>query len=222
MATSDEKQFIFIDESGDPGPAGEPIYILAALHMAEPLLNHVRYHDAAFRYHSQIIKEYKNQGWASGIGQAGIRLLSALADLTVPDQLTSTVTWLNKATYIANGGPYLRPGQTREFRHFQIRLLLERHQATRVWSSRLDVVLDRWESSVEGRRNLEDYLRGNYLLRPQIETVTLVDSLYSDLIQIADLYTRLARLVVNGRATREQIALAGRLFSLTEIIRGKH
>jgi Protein of unknown function (DUF3800) len=224
MASSgpDEKQFIFIDESGDPGPAGDPLYILAALHMSGPLLNHVRYHDASFRYHTQIIKEYKDQGWAPGIGQAGLRLLLALADLTGPDQLTATVTWLRKSTYIANGGPYLRPGESRQFRHFQVRLLLEQHRTVRVWTSRLDVVLDRWEASPEGRRNLEDYLRGNYSLRPQIETVTLVDSLYADLIQIVDLYTRLARLVVDGRASAEHAALAGRLFSLHEITRGKY
>lgn len=217
---SDQKQFIFIDESGDPGPAGDPTYILAGIHMAEPVLNHVRFHDSAFRYHSQIIKEYKDQAWASGISQAAFRLLNALADLTAPDQVTSTVTWLDKATYKANGGPYLNPGEAREFRHFQIRLLLERHRLARAWSTRLDVVLDRWEPSAEGRRNLEDYLRGNYALRPQIETVTLVDSLYADVIQISDLYTRLARLLVTGRASPDQAALGRRLFVAHEITKG--
>lgn len=216
----DEKQFIFIDESGDPGLSGDPTYILAAIHMAEPILNHVRYHDSAFRYHSQIIKEYKDQGWAPGIGQAGFRLLLALADLTAPDQVTSTVTWLDKLTYRKNGGPYLNPGEAREFRHFQVRLLLERHRLAREWSTRLDVVLDRWEPSVQGRRNLEDYLKANYALRPEIETVTLVDSLYADVIQIADLYTRLARLLVTGRASPEHAALAKRLFTVHEITKG--
>ena len=188
--------------------------------MAEPLLNHIRLHDAAFRYHHQIVKEYKDQKWAPGIGQAGHRLLIALADLTAPDQLTATVTWVDKAKYRSNGGPHLAPGKSREFPHFQIRRLLETHRAARSWSTRLDVVLDRWEPSIEGRRNLEDYLRGNYGLRPQIETVTFVDSLYADLIQIADLYTRLARLVVTGSPSPDHMALAGRLFSLKEIDRG--
>lgn len=218
--TADEKQFVFIDESGDPGPTGEPIYILAALHMAEPLLHHVRLHETAFRHHTQIMKEFKDQKWAPGIGPAGHRLLVVLADLTAPDQLTSTVTWLEKDKYRRNGGPHLAAGKSREFRHYQIRRLLETHRLSREWSSRLDVVLDRWEPSIEGRRNLEDYLRGNYGLRPQIETVTFVDSLYADLIQIADLYTRLARLVVTGTASQEHAALASRLFSLTEIEKG--
>jgi hypothetical protein len=47
--------------------------------------------------------------------------------------------------------------------------------------------------------------------------VTLVDSLYCDLIQIVDLYTRLARLVVAGTASTEQRDLATRLFQLHEI-----
>lgn len=219
-SAGDQKEFIFIDESGDPGPAGDPYYILAGLHMGEQVLNHVRFHDAAFRYHSGIIKEYKDQTWAKGINQAALRLLVSLADLTSPTQVTSTVTWLSKATYKGNGGPHLAPGQSRKFRHFQVRMLLERHRAVRAWTSRLDVVLDRWEPSTEGRRDLEDYLKGNYALRPEIETVTLVDSLYADVIQIADIYTRLARLVVTGSANAEQTALANRLFSIHEITRG--
>jgi hypothetical protein len=217
VAGGDEKEFIFGDESGDPGPAGEPIYILAAVHMKDRVLHHVRYCDAAFRYHSQITKEYKDQNWAAKIGPAGLRILMAMADFTDRGEVHSTVTWLDKAVYRANRGPHLAAGKSNEFRHYQVRRLLELHRATHIWGSRLDVVLDRWGASQEARRNLEDYLQGNYGLRPKIETVTLVDSLYCDLIQIVDLYTRLARLVVAGTASTEQKDLATRLFQLHEI-----
>ena len=180
----------------------------------------VRYCDAAFRYHSQITKEYKDQNWARNIGQAGIRLLTAMADFTDAGQVTGTLHWLMKASYKRNGGPYLQPGETRKFRHFQIRLLLEHHRTRRPWSARLDLVLDRWDPSTSARRDLEDYLRANFALTPQIETVTFVDSLYADLIQIADLYTRVARLTIDGSATAEHSALAGRLFVAREITRG--
>lgn len=149
-----------------------------------------------------------------------MRLLTAMADFTDAAQVTATMHWLSKTTYKANGGPYLNPGETRRFRHFQIRLLLEAHHARRPWSSRLDLVLDRWDQSTEGRRDLEDYLRANFNLRPPIETVTFVDSLYADLIQIADLYTRLARLVLDKVASPDQVALAARMFEMREVKRG--
>jgi hypothetical protein len=218
--SADAKEFIFGDESGDPGLAGDPTYILAALHMSERVVHHVRYCDAAFRYHSQVTKEYKDQGWAAKIGPAGVRLLLSMADFTGRGEANATVIWLDKATYRANGGPYLEAGKSTEFRHFQLRLLLEKHRAAHPWGTRLDVVLDRWGASQSARRNLEDYLQGNYALRPQVETVTLVDSLYCDLIQIVDLYTRLARLVVSGAASSEQKALAAQLFVLHEVTGG--
>jgi hypothetical protein len=99
VAGGDEKEFIFGDESGDPGPAGEPIYILAAVHMKDRVLHHVRYCDAAFRYHSQITKEYKDQNWAAKIGPAGLRILMAMADFTDRGEVHSTVTWLDKCQW---------------------------------------------------------------------------------------------------------------------------
>jgi len=67
-SAGDAKEFLFFDESGDPGPAGDPFYIVVVIHMTATVLNHVRYCDAAFRYHSQITKEYKEQNWGEELG----------------------------------------------------------------------------------------------------------------------------------------------------------
>lgn len=41
-------------------------------------------------------------------------------------------------------------------------------------------MIDRWRMTPELRQNLEDYLHGNFKLRPAIAAVTLVDSAYAD------------------------------------------
>ncbi len=112
------------------------------------------------------------------------------------------------------------PGEAVRFRNYQLRRLLGRHRARRAWGQNLDVVIDRWRMNVDQRRNLEDYLRGNFQLRPVISSVTTVDSAYADPIQVVDIYARLARRVVLGAATTEEAALCGRLMDLQELTGG--
>lgn len=81
-------------------------------------------------------------------------------------------------------------------------------------------MIDRWRMLPELRKNLEDYLRGNYKLRPSIATITLVDSAYADPIQVVDIYGRLARRIVEGRAAAGEVALGKRLMDLTEVTGG--
>jgi hypothetical protein len=50
------REHVFTDESGDPGPAGNPIYILIAMHVSETVLDQVRRHLAAFRYHNDVVR----------------------------------------------------------------------------------------------------------------------------------------------------------------------
>lgn len=73
--------------------------------------------------------------------------------------------------------------------------------------------------NAEQRTNVESYLRGNWRLRP-IGDITFVDSRYVDLVQVADLYTRLIRRVVEGEADAEQIEMCDRLFQLHEVETG--
>jgi hypothetical protein len=71
--------------------------------------------------------------------------------------------------------------------------------------------------SLDQRRNLEDYVRGNFKLRPMIASITTVDSAYTDPIQIVDIYARLVRRVLLDRADDEERVLAGRLVQLVEV-----
>jgi hypothetical protein len=178
-------------------------------------------HVAAFRYFHGVNREFKDWGgllkspptiqWRT--------LMDYLCDRTVAGDITTTANWLDKATYKVNGGPYLVAGQSTKFRHFQIRLLLERHRKRRAWGSEVDIVLDRWSMSQEQRINLENYIKGNWHLRP-VGHVTTVDSAYVDAIQVVDLLTRLARRIADGTANAEQLAWAGRLLDIHEVQKG--
>lgn len=210
------KEFLFIDESGDPGPAGNPIYILVGMHLDAGAVDELRRHLTAFRYHHDVVREFKAQRWADKFSSAARHLLEPLAYLTKEGRIVATANWLHKERFRAAGGPYLAaPGDSAKFRNFQVRLLLERHRKRKAWGENLDVVLDRWRMDAAQRRNLEDYLRGNYKLRPMV-TVTTVDSLYVDAIHVVDIYTRVIRRVLEGTASSDEQDLCLRLVDLEE------
>ena len=210
------KEFMFIDESGDPGFPGEtPRYILMGAYLKEPVLPQLRKHLTSFRYHNNVTREFKDQGWAKKFTPTTRRLLAYTADLADEGYLVVTTNWLDKATYQANSGPYT--SHAMRFRPFQLRLLLERHIQRQAWGDNLDLVIDRWRMNLDQQRDLEDYLRGNWELRPVIRYITLVDSSYTGMTQLVDIFGRLVSRVLSGKATDEEEALCQRLMSLKEL-----
>lgn len=158
---SREKEFIFIDESGDPafGPRSQPIYLLVGMHCSGDALDDIRRHLANFRYHHNVRREFKVQRWADKGSGPTLRLLEFLAALTTDGRLATTCVWLNKARYLAARGPHTQ--STWRFRHYLVRRLLEAHAANSQWSENLEVVLDRWQATHEQQADLFGYLRGN-------------------------------------------------------------
>jgi hypothetical protein len=217
----DGPEFIFIDESGDPGPEGNPLFLLAAVHMSNAVLEQVRFHLACFRYHHGVTKEFKDWGalLRDGVTVQLRSLLEFLCPLTAAGDITSTVNWVRKSSYTGPNPPVA--GGSMRFRHFQLRLLLERHRQRRSWGAGLDIVLDRWSMSEEQRRNLERYLKQNWNLQP-IHHLTAVDSGYCDEVQLADFYLRLARRVIEGEASDEHISLCSSLVDMKEVTGGRY
>lgn len=218
-------QYLFLDESGDPGtaPGNNPIYLIAGLHVTKPGLEALRLHLSCFRYQHQVSKEFKS--WGSLLKDKPTPQLRAFAEtlvtLTTEGQLAATVNWLHKPSYKANQGPYLGRGQSQQFRSFQVRLLLTRHRSRGHWSDNLDVVLDRWNMSEERYLNLRQYVKEKiWGLEPRPAHVTVADSDYVEGLQVADMYARFARAVVEGDASEWHRDVVGRLMDLREVTGG--
>jgi hypothetical protein len=60
----DDPEFIFVDESGDPGaaPGNNPIYLVGATSINKETMNALRLHLASFRYHHGVTRELKDWG----------------------------------------------------------------------------------------------------------------------------------------------------------------
>lgn len=222
---ADAPQYLFLDESGDPGtaPGNNPVYLLAGVHMTKAGLDALRVHLACFRYQHQVAKEFKS--WGSLNKPVPTNALRAfaetLATLTGDGLLAGTVNWLHKPSYRANQGPYLGPDQSQQFRSFQVRLLLSRHRSRGHWSDNLDVVLDRWNMTEETYLNLRRYVKEKiWGLEPRPSHVTVADSDYVEGLQVADMYARFARRVVEGDASPWHRQVVERIMSLEQVTGG--
>lgn len=219
---ADAPQYLFLDESGDPGvaPGNNPVYILAGVHVTKRGLEALRVHLSCFRYQHQVSKEFKEWGSLSkDPPTAALRaFVDTLVALTGEGELAATVNWLHKPSYRANQGPYLGEGQSQEFRSFQVRRLLTRHRGRGLWSDNLDVVLDRWNMTEDRYLNLRQYIKEKiWHLEPRPAHVTVADSDYVEGLQVADMYARFARRVVEGMASDWQAAMVDRLMSLEQV-----
>lgn len=215
-------EFVFVDESGDPGfPGHNAIYLLVACHMDERTYADVYSHLVAFRYFHGVNREFKDWGGLTKVPptQQWQSFMGFLRDRSLAGDVAITCTWINKPTYRSNGGPHTDLGQSSRFRNFQLRRLLETHKARNGWGPNVDVILDRWSMSHEQRVNLETYIKTNWNLRP-IGSVSTVNSAYVDMIQAVDLLTRLARKVIEGSVTQELHDLAEDLMTIRELRKG--
>lgn len=184
MTRAPKRDFVFIDESGDPGFRSTH-FACIALHTTDVGLRAVTECLAALRFYRSMYAELKPLHEDPRIRPKLAEMLRTLQDA---GHVRYTVTYLEKSRYT---GWYLGVGQGTRFRNSQVRRLLEAHLShVPAWTSEIELVFDRHSHSASQLRDFVDYLGGNRAL-PKLSSVTAVDSRYVEAIQLADLALRL-------------------------------
>ena len=184
--------YIFVDESGDPGFARDPesgrllssgFYIAAALHLSDDAFGGMNKHMAAFRYYSGLSRELK-------IPPSREEFTKLMEPIRVMAEaganLRASVVYLDKHQY---NGRYLRPGGPRggdplKFRNYILRRLLEHHfQRYELLSEHYDLVLDRVTMTTQKMGELRNYLVRNRNI-PTPSYITHASSIYVEGLQV--------------------------------------
>ena len=184
--------YIFVDESGDPGYARDPqsgqllssnFYIAAALHLSDDALGGLNKHLAAFRYYSGLNRELKfppsREEFTRLLGP--IRLMAESGA-----NIRASVVYLDKLKY---NGRYLRLGAPRgrdplKFRNYILRRLLEHHfQGYELLSEHYDLVLDRVTMTTQKMGELRNNLARNRNI-PTPTYITHASSIYVEGLQV--------------------------------------
>lgn len=182
-----KRDFLFIDESGEPGNATD-YYILGLIHVTDDSLKVLNTQLGAFRYFGGITKELKS----TRLNPKQKELLQNILKFCTHDSvfIRTTVVSIRKSDFT---GPYLEDKMgysknAKKFRHFVLRRLLETHFAeTETQSSEVEIVVDRFHSSEIDENMLRSYLRVDKHNRlPNFLHIIQADSRYVELLQIAD------------------------------------
>lgn len=184
--------YIFVDESGDPGYKLDPVsgellstsyYIAAALHLTDDAFRYLNQHMAAFRYYSRLSRELKIPSRKVELS----RLLEPIGTLSEGEaNIWASAVLVDKLRY---SGDYLKPGGRRPanpvlFRNYILRRLLEHHfQTYPLQSNQYDLVLDRVNQTKGEVENLWDYISGNFTI-PNPEYITHASSIYVEGLQV--------------------------------------
>ena len=98
---------------------------------------------------------------------------------------------------------------------------MSRHRSRGFWSDNLDIVLDRWNMTEARYLNLRQYVKEKiWGLDPRPAHVTVADSDYVEGLQVADMYARFARRVVEEDASPWHQEIVGRLMSVEQVTGG--
>ena len=183
--------FIFVDESGDPGYTHDEngrllsssYYTAAALHLCDDSFGYINSHIATFRYYTGYRKELK----LPPEQEVFSRLVEPISVIAESDQnVWASVVYLDKPAYT---GRYLKPGGQRpqdtvRFRNYILRCLLEHHfQNHPLQSQQYGLVLDRIDMTDEEISALKSYLKGNYNI-PTPTHITHASSIYVEGLQV--------------------------------------
>ena len=184
-----KRDFIFIDEAGDPGEE-TPYFIQGLLHITDESLKKINVHLGAFRYFGNVDKELKSTK-LNGLQKQ--KLLAVLKCAVVESGfVAATSVFVSKENYVGRyikEAPGLPPKDATRFRHFMIRRLLEFHfKNKKVQSDTVEIIFDRIHPGEEKERYLKNYLRklGALSLLPNFLHIIQVDSRYVELLQLTD------------------------------------
>jgi len=179
-----KRDFIFIDESGEPGRK-VPYYIQGLLHITDESLKNINIHLGAFRYFGCIKRELVS----TRLTKLQKEQLLNIFKLSVNNNnfIKTSVVYVEKNNY---KGPYLGKNDFNPnyFRNLIIRKLLEFHfQNNKPQSKEIELIIDRFYSSEELEQRLRNYLRTDkYNLLPNFLHIIQADSRYVELLQVAD------------------------------------
>lgn len=197
-------EYLFIDESGDPGNGqgdSSDYYAELALHINADGFPHLIAHITNWRYIRQSMNEQKRPPRGRDL-ETFLRPFSELQQAAV---ISCSCVYLIKDQYT---GPYLKASSPRgedpiSFRNFVHRQLLEYHFSVyQPTTDNMELVFDRFEISQKAMMNLDGYLRGNYNL-PNFKHITHADSLYIEALQVTSQLVNLVRDIATGVATSE-------------------
>lgn len=183
---SPKRDFLFIDESGDPGTLS-PYYILGLIHVTDVSLKDVNLHLGALRYFGSVRRELKSSRITPEQRDQLHRILAHAHDNCF---VRSSAIYVPKSEY---DGIYLtdRADQSADASRFQnlmLRRLLEYHfSVCKPQSQEVELVVDRFYRSETLEQRMKRYLREDkHGVLPAFLHITQADSRYVELLQIAD------------------------------------
>jgi len=178
-----KRDFIFIDEAGEPGHETD-YYVLGLLHLTDETLKEINIHLGAFRYFGCIRKELISTRLNSLQKEQLLNILKICMNNN--SFLKASAVYVDKRDY---QGPYLKEDfNPNYFRNLIIRKLLEFHFSENKPQSReVELIIDRFYSSEEQEQTMRNYLRmDKYNLLPKFLHIIQADSRYVELLQIVD------------------------------------
>jgi hypothetical protein len=178
-----KRDFIFIDEAGEPGHETD-YYVLGLLHLTDETLKEINIHLGAFRYFGCIRKELISTRLNSLQKEQLLNILKLCMNNNF--FLKASAVYVDKRDY---QGPYLKEDfNPNYFRNLIIRKLLEFHfSENKPQSGEVELIIDRFYSSEEQEQTMRNYLRmDKYNLLPKFLHIIQADSRYVELLQIVD------------------------------------
>jgi hypothetical protein len=213
--------FIFVDETGDPGRKGTQCFGYGLLHIQDDkyfltrrLLCEIRQRSGIWGDLSGITKKAGNQ--------ILINILQGLASLSKNNQIVCSGLYINKSTY---GGRYLEWSElpigenvmAYRLKNYLLRHLLEFHFSYNdVPQIETDIILDRWELSEGQRQEMFNYLNGKTAITlaqpfslPKISYLTIADNEYICGLELAHILADMVKRKAMNKLSDEYSKLIG-------------